>query len=36
MYPSLVAEDAKLALTEYLSTTFTLADDEARAKDPER
>src|SRR3954451_14445435 len=28
MYPSLLAEEAKVALTEYLSTTFALADDE--------
>jgi hypothetical protein len=31
MYPSLVAEEAKAALTEYLSTTFALAEDEERS-----
>ncbi|GAB3553080.1 ATP-dependent helicase YprA (DUF1998 family)/very-short-patch-repair endonuclease [Actinopolyspora lacussalsi] len=31
MYPSLLAEETKRAVTEYLSTTFALADDEARA-----
>ncbi|MGH3503289.1 MAG: DEAD/DEAH box helicase, partial [Nocardioidaceae bacterium] len=30
MYPSLLAEEAKQAVTEYLSTTFALADDDAR------
>ncbi|GAA5117920.1 DEAD/DEAH box helicase [Haloechinothrix salitolerans] len=31
MYPSLLAEETKRAVTEYLSTTFALADDDARA-----
>lgn len=31
MYPSLLAEETKHAVTEYLSTTFALADDDARA-----
>jgi ATP-dependent helicase YprA (DUF1998 family) len=31
MYPSLLAEETKRAVTEYLSTTFALADDGARA-----
>ncbi|WP_007024511.1 DEAD/DEAH box helicase, partial [Saccharomonospora iraqiensis] len=31
MYPSLLAEETKAAVTEYLSTTFALADDDARA-----
>jgi ATP-dependent helicase YprA (DUF1998 family) len=31
MYPSLLAEETKRAATEYLSTTFALADDDARA-----
>lgn len=31
MYPSLLADEAKDAVTEYLSTTFALADDDARA-----
>ncbi|HEU0088761.1 MAG TPA: DEAD/DEAH box helicase [Pseudonocardiaceae bacterium] len=31
MYPSLLAEETRLAVTEYLSTTFALADDDARA-----
>ena len=31
MYPSLLAEETKRAVTEYLSTTFALADDDARS-----
>lgn len=31
MYPSLLADETKKAVAEYLSTTFALADDEARA-----
>ncbi|MGH3850993.1 MAG: hypothetical protein ACRDRT_15070, partial [Pseudonocardiaceae bacterium] len=31
MYPSLLAEETRRAVTEYLSTTFALADDDARA-----
>ncbi len=31
MYPSLLAEEIKSAVTEYLSTTFALADDDERA-----
>jgi ATP-dependent helicase YprA (DUF1998 family) len=30
MYPSLLADETKRAVTEYLSTTFALADDDAR------
>ena len=32
MYPSLVAEEAKLALTEYLPDRLALTDDEARQR----
>ncbi|MDV6012304.1 DEAD/DEAH box helicase [Haloechinothrix sp. LS1_15] len=32
MYPSLLAKEAEHALTEYLSTTFALAEDEARTE----
>ncbi|RCW45885.1 ATP-dependent helicase YprA (DUF1998 family) [Halopolyspora algeriensis] len=31
MYPSLLAEETKRAVTEYLSTTFALTDDDTRA-----
>lgn len=31
MYPSLLAEETKRAVTEYLSTTFALADDDERS-----